>query len=91
MKAQCVQECAEGVERGRWKVRPKGWGVLHYCPRKQLIYFSFETGSHYASQAGFELVILLSQPPGCWDPKYVSPCSALIHYFMGTLDNEFCF
>jgi hypothetical protein len=27
----------------------------------------FETGSHYVPQAGLELMILLPQPPQCWD------------------------
>jgi hypothetical protein len=34
----------------------------------------FETGSHYVSQAGLELTVLLPQPPECWDYRCAPPC-----------------
>ena len=50
-----------------------------YC-----LFCLFETGSHYAVQAGLELTfvaqaglelirILLPQPPKCWDYRHVPP------------------
>ncbi|EHB07938.1 hypothetical protein GW7_16975, partial [Heterocephalus glaber] len=35
------------------------------------LFFVFETGSHYVVQAGLKLtVILLPQPPKCWDYRH---------------------
>jgi hypothetical protein len=38
--------------------------------------FFFETGSPYVGQTGLKLVILLSQPPKCWDYRCVPPYQA---------------
>jgi hypothetical protein len=46
-----------------------------------LLFFFFlflETESHYVAQAGFELKILLLQPPKCWDYRCVPPSSKSI-------------
>jgi hypothetical protein len=37
-----------------------------------------ETSFHLVAQAGFERVILLCQPPECWDYRYVLPHLALM-------------
>jgi hypothetical protein len=33
----------------------------------------FETGSPYVAQAGLKFMILLPQPPECWDYRCVAP------------------
>jgi hypothetical protein len=33
----------------------------------------FDTGSHSAAQAGLEFIILVPQPPECWDYGSVPP------------------
>jgi hypothetical protein len=36
-------------------------------------FFIFETGCHYLAQADLKLLILLPQPPGCWDYRCAPP------------------
>jgi hypothetical protein len=36
-----------------------------------IVVIFFETGFQYVAQAGFELGILLSQLPKCWDDRHV--------------------
>jgi hypothetical protein len=38
-----------------------------------LFLFLFGIGSHYLAQAGLELMILLPQPPKCWDGRHTPP------------------
>jgi hypothetical protein len=38
-----------------------------------ILFFGFETGSHYVTQAGFKLRILLPQPPEGWNQRQVPP------------------
>jgi hypothetical protein len=50
--------------------------IKNPCPRRiyteKLEYFPWiRRGSHYVVQAGFHLWILLSQPPECWNYRYV--------------------
>jgi hypothetical protein len=45
-----------------------------------LFFFTFESGSHSEAQAALEIVILLPQPPECWDYG-VNPLSHLIYVF----------
>lgn len=36
----------------------------------------FDMGTGFVAQADLELVILLPQPPVCWDCRHVPPCPA---------------
>lgn len=44
---------------------------------------ALETGFHYPAQAGFELTVLLSQLPGCWDYRFVLLSVGFIEPFSG--------
>jgi hypothetical protein len=44
-------------------------------------FWFFETGSHYATQAGLELAILLPGSPEHWDCRHEPPCLALNRIF----------
>jgi hypothetical protein len=56
--------------------------VWFFEPTYAVCVWFFETGSHspcwprtlYEDQAGLELVILLPQPPKCWDYRYAPWC-----------------
>jgi hypothetical protein len=41
---------------------------------KKAYYYFFESGSHCVAQAGLKLRIFLSQPPKCWDYRFMPPC-----------------
>lgn len=41
----------------------------------------FETGSHFAAQAGLELALLSPQHPAVWGSAPVLPCLARYHVF----------
>jgi hypothetical protein len=49
-----------------------------------LLFIYLETGSHYVAQAGLELVILLPQPPTCWD----CGCPPLHPAFIGAVHKK---
>jgi hypothetical protein len=51
---------------------------IHFC--------SFKTRSGFVDQAGFKPMILLPQPPDCWDYRYMPPCLALYYQFSMTLN-----
>jgi hypothetical protein len=58
--------CGEKKNRKKEYFFPEGcWAFGFYC-------FVLESGSHYVVQAGLELMILLPQPPICWDYRRVS-------------------
>jgi hypothetical protein len=42
--------------------------------------FCFEARSHYVAQAGLKLMILLLQPPKCWDYKYPTMPSSIFFF-----------
>jgi hypothetical protein len=42
------------------------------------LFFFLKTGSCFVVQVGLDFVILLPQPPKCWDYRSVPPCSALL-------------
>jgi hypothetical protein len=52
---------------GCGETRVEGNLVFHLYPLIAFESFITNTGSHYVAQAGLELVILLPQPPKCWD------------------------
>jgi hypothetical protein len=57
--------------------------LFHAPPLSYLPALGFlETGSHYVTQAGLRLKILLPQPPQCWDYKCVPPCPASILFLI---------
>jgi hypothetical protein len=41
-----------------------------------VIFFFFESGLTTAAQAGLKLMILLPQPPKCWDYRHATLCLA---------------
>jgi hypothetical protein len=53
---------------------------IHYCIHPFIYLFSFEKGSHPVAQAGLVLMILLPQPPECWDCRYEPPCPAFLYF-----------
>lgn len=42
---------------------------------------ALETGFRHTAQAGFEFTIPLSQLPGCWDYRFVLPCTGFLKPF----------
>jgi hypothetical protein len=38
-----------------------------------VLFWFFETGSHYVAQLSLKLMILLAQPPKCWNYRHVLP------------------
>jgi hypothetical protein len=56
------------------------------------VFFFFQRGSRHVAQAGLELVILLPQPPKCWNYRCVPPHSASEHLFCvcGVILRAFC-
>jgi hypothetical protein len=42
------------------------------------VVFCFKTGSYFVPQAGLEHMILLPQPPKCWDDRPTPPCPVFI-------------
>jgi hypothetical protein len=40
--------------------------------------FFLLTGSRCAAQAGLKLLVLLLQPPVCWDYQHAPPCPATV-------------
>jgi hypothetical protein len=55
--------------------------------QKQLSVFTFfflGVVSHYVAQAGLKLVILLSQPPECWDYRCAPPRLLSVYIYILT-------
>jgi hypothetical protein len=40
----------------------------------------FETGSHYITEVGLKLTIILPQPPECWDHTQLGVVLSLVNY-----------
>jgi hypothetical protein len=45
--------------------------VLFMLSRMDFLFLFFIAGSHYIAKASLELVILLPQPPQCWDCWFI--------------------
>lgn len=64
---------------------PSHEAITHpHCLLFLLLFFG-GTGSHYVTQAGLELMILLIQTPECWDSRSGPPCLATVSASEGVL------
>jgi hypothetical protein len=64
----------QGYDLPSPKIRFKARSVTIFWFGVFVVIFFFKTESHYIAQVGLKLMILLPQPPGCWDYRCAPPC-----------------